>query len=112
MTDYTYDMKVALKDQIEKVSDQGIVNHIYFDIILKHNKNIASTDTPTGKFLKFNNLSDITYKEIELYLKKMKKKSSKTKHNNSKKFDTSEDTLDSPKYSNTDKKSNQTSKLY
>lgn len=102
MSDYTYDMLVALKDQIEKITDQDILQTID-QIIIKHNKNIASTTTPNGKYLKFNNLSNITYTEIEMYLKKMKKKPSKTNNKNFKTFDTSEDLSDSPKYSNTDK---------
>lgn len=72
MTEINYDNKQKLACLIEKIRDKKKLIEIC-TIIKKYNANIIMTENDNGIFLNFSNLSDITYLELDTFLKKCKK---------------------------------------
>ena len=63
---YSYNDKLYLFNHLSKITDKNHIRDIIKIISFKNNKFIFEQDN--GTYIKFNELTDDTYKELEQYL--------------------------------------------
>lgn len=63
---YSYNDKLYLFNNLSKITDKNHIRDIIKIISFKNDKFIFEQDN--GTYIKFNNLTDDTYKELEQYL--------------------------------------------
>jgi hypothetical protein len=66
---YDIDMKKRLVERIASIREKKTLIMIWM-IIKKNNPNISMTENSNGIFVKFNDLTNATYEQIDEYLKK------------------------------------------
>jgi hypothetical protein len=67
---YSFEFKKKLKERIEKLTSRQDVEKIK-QIIFNNNPNKSYTQNSSGLLLFFHNLTDDTYKKLDMYLKKI-----------------------------------------
>lgn len=63
---YSYNDKLYLFNHLSKITDKNHIRDIIKIILFKNDKFIFEQDN--GTYIKFNELTDDTYKELEQYL--------------------------------------------
>lgn len=76
--EYSYNDKLYLFNNLNKVSDKNHIRDIIKIISFKNQKNILEQEN--GIYIKFNNLTNDTYHELEQYLNNMHYDTEKEKH--------------------------------
>lgn len=66
MNEYNYNDKSFLYNKLNKITDKNQIRDIIKIIMFKDKNNIFEKDI--GTYIKFNNLTNETYKELEQYV--------------------------------------------
>lgn len=80
-TKYSFEDMEKIVDSISKIKKKSYLEKIR-DIIIDNNPNIKITENTNGLFFHFDNLTNNTYKEIEIYIRKISKKKKHTENSN------------------------------
>lgn len=75
MTEYSYSDKTFLFNKLNKITDKNQIRDIIKIIMFKDKEHIFEKDI--GTYIKFNNLNNNTYKELEQYIDSLQFKNNK-----------------------------------
>lgn len=80
MTEYNYNDKTYLFNKLNKINDKNQIRDIIKIIMFKDKEYIIEKDI--GTYIKFNNLTNETYKELEQYINNLQFNNKNIKMNN------------------------------
>ena len=80
MTEYNYNDKTYLFNKLNKINDKNQIRDIIKIIMFKDKEYIFEKDI--GTYIKFNNLTNETYKELEQYINNLQFNNKNIKMNN------------------------------